>query len=133
MIVFCRSSDFKSIFPNNTNLDFKHQLPQLTQFSQDSKVALLEIFLPPCEKTYIAHVYTNIISVCPIGSKTGRLLRIVSVAKSTEYQHIQFACPVYQKLACTAVEEIQIYLKTFDGEDLKLDDKNPTIVILQFK
>lgn len=133
MIVFCNSSDFINIFPSNTNVDFKLQLPQLVQFESNARVALLEIIVPPSEKSYIAHVFTNIISVCPIGSKSGRLLRIVSIGESKEYQHIQFASPIYHKLACSNIEEIQIYLETTEGKQLEFDKEKPTLAVLKIQ
>jgi len=133
MIVVCSSSTFKTLYPENTNSNFRVSLSRSYLFPLNARVALREIFLPPSKTAQIGYLYCSIVSHSQVGESCRKILRVINVQASDKVRRIDFPSPLLFELSNTTVDDIKFSIKTKDEHFIKFDEKEATIIIIEIQ
>jgi hypothetical protein len=132
MLVFAKSDDFVGTYPYNKNNNFRIRLLRERKFAKTARLALLQLIVPPLAKDTLANVLCSAITYSQRGEEDRRLLRVVHLKASENYQHFEFDCPLYLDLLDSTVSEIRFSLKNQDNTYItfKKEDQ-PTTVLFE--
>jgi len=126
-----KSGEYLSLYPTNSNSNFRNVLKYRIPVSQNACVALVEAYVPPCETINIAYLLCDVVTHTQIGNGNRRLLRILHINRSSTPQKLEFNPPIYVDLAVSELSELRFTIKTTDDVLLKFADSSETILHLQ--
>ena len=118
--VYINSDDSDDYFKHNTPYKFKIHLKTPLILKGTWKVALVEFFAKTSStnvqsRNKILHVFCNISRESLLNCELQPILRRFRNTKQNEWNYI-FKSPFYIPLAKHEIYELEVYIKTFDGE-----------------
>jgi len=133
MILVSKSSDYLKLYPDNSNVNFKTRLFNRITIEKDTKFYLRELILPPLETADIVYIYSNCISHVSVGDKWRRLLKVLPLEVSENYQRFEFSNPFGFEISCPYLEEIRLAFKDSSEAYVKFKKDTHTIAVIEIK
>jgi hypothetical protein len=128
MIYLFKSTDFSSTFADNAAAEFRVKLLQNTTFDRHASISLLHVRVPPLETATLAYVYCSAINVTQVGRLEKRLLQVVALDASTDYESYNISPPLQRELTSADVNEIVFSVR--DAADKLVEFSSGTTTLL---
>jgi hypothetical protein len=131
MIIVAKSSNFKKIYPDNCNNDFRISLLKNETFHKSAKLAIRELIIPPIESDTCAYIICSAVIYSQLEENWRRVLRLLLVQASAKHQYIKFNPPLYLNLLNSDLDFIRISIKNEIDEfiQFKKAETDTTVVL----
>ena len=133
MIVFAQSDNFVKVFTKNKASDFTVKILQRDNFGPNSKIALLELIVPPSKEAKICYTSSSIAKFSQCNGDWQRVLRVIDIQKNTAPEKFSFADPIYFDLSCNNFEDIRFSLRDENNKLIEFETDAKTVIVFELK
>lgn len=131
MIIIANSGNYRKIYPDNCNNDFRISLFKKETFKRSAKLAVREIICPPIESDTCAYIICSAVIFSQLEEQWRRVIRLVHIKANANSQHIEFNPPLYFDLLSADLDSIRISIKNSIDDFIvfKKQETETTIVL----
>jgi hypothetical protein len=133
MIVFAQSDNFVSVFTDNKASVFTIKILQRDNFGPNSKIALLELIVPPSKEAKICYINSSIAKFSQCNGDWQRVLRVIDIQKNPAPEKYSFADPIYFDLSCNTFEDITFSLRDETNKLIDFEADTKTVIVFELK
>jgi hypothetical protein len=133
MIVFAQSDNFVNVFTDNKASDFTVKILKRENFGPNSKIALLELIVPPSKEAKICYINSSVAKFSQCNGDWQRVLRVIDIQKNPAPEKFSFADPIYFDLACNTFEEIRFSLRDEKNKLIDFETDAQTVILFELK